>query len=84
MPTLSADVARSSDAVREAYELKMIELIKKMSSVLGGSPAERERKAWTVLIMMIGAVSVARALPAGKNSEKVLKTALKAAIAMVG
>lgn len=61
----------------------MTEFMKKMSSVLEGSPAERESKAWTVLIIMIGAVSVARALPAGKNSEKVLKTALKAAIAIV-
>jgi AcrR family transcriptional regulator len=84
MPTLSADVARSSEGVREVYERKMIELIKKMSSVLEGSAADRERKAWTVLILMIGAVSIARALSSDKNSEKVLKTALKAAIAMVG
>jgi TetR/AcrR family transcriptional regulator, transcriptional repressor for nem operon len=83
MPTLSADVARSSDAVREAYERKMTALIKKMSSVMEGSSAERESKAWTVLIIMIGAVSISRALPADKNSEKVLKTALKAALAIV-
>lgn len=83
MPTLSADVSRSGAAVREVYELKMTELIKKMSTVMQGSPADRERKAWTVLITMIGAVSIARALPDGKNAEKVLKTALKAAISMV-
>ncbi|PNG26775.1 TetR/AcrR family transcriptional regulator [Methylocella silvestris] len=83
MPSLSSDVARSSDAVREVYERKMTELMKKMSSVMGGLPAERETKAWTILIVMIGAVSIARALPAGKSAEKVLKTALKAAIEMV-
>lgn len=83
MPALSADVARSSDAVRQAYERKMIELIKKMTSVMEGSPVDRERKAWTVLIIMIGSVSIARALPSDKISEKVLKTALKAAVSMV-
>lgn len=83
MPTLSADVSRSSPAVRNAYQHKMTELIQKMSSVMGGPSSQRESKAWTVLSLMIGAVSVAQALPAGDNADKVLKAALDAAISIV-
>ncbi len=83
MPTLSADVSRSSAAVRKTYQRKMSDLIRKMSLVMGGTPSEREGKAWTVLSLMIGAVSVARALPAGDSAEKVLKAALDAAISIV-
>lgn len=83
MPTLSADVSRSSAAVRKIYQRKMTELIRKMSLVMRGSPSERESKAWTMLSLMIGAVSVAQALPAGDSAEKVLKAALDAAIAII-
>jgi TetR/AcrR family transcriptional regulator, transcriptional repressor for nem operon len=59
MPALSADVSRSSSSVREAYQRNMKELIRKMAQVLAGAPADREKKAWTILAMMVGAVSVA-------------------------
>ena len=83
MPTLSADVSRSSASVRKAYQRRMTDLIRQMSLVMGGPPSHRESKAWTVLSIMIGAVLVARALPAGDNAEKVLKAALDAAISIV-
>jgi TetR/AcrR family transcriptional repressor of nem operon len=83
MPTLSADVSRSSASVRKAYQRKMTDLIRQMSLVMGGPPSDRESKAWTVLSIMIGAVLVAQALPAGGNAEKVLKAALDAAISTV-
>jgi len=36
----------------------------------------REKKAWTILAMMIGAVSVAQALPLAKSQSKILEAAL--------
>src|SRR5258708_1500189 len=84
MPTLSADVSRSNSSVREAYQRNMKELIRKMAQVLAGTPADQEKKAWTILAMMVGAVSVAQALPAGKEADKILEAALESAISIIG
>jgi TetR/AcrR family transcriptional repressor of nem operon len=83
MPTLSADVSRSGASIRKAYQRKMTDLIGKMSLVMGGPSGGRESKAWTVLSLMIGAVSIARALPAGDTADKVLQAALDTAISIV-
>jgi TetR/AcrR family transcriptional regulator, transcriptional repressor for nem operon len=82
MPTLSADVSRSSAAVRDAYRRSMKELIRKMSKVLAGTPAEREKNAWAIVAMMTGAVLVAQALPAGKEADKIIEAALERAVSM--
>jgi TetR/AcrR family transcriptional regulator, transcriptional repressor for nem operon len=82
MPTLSADVSRSSASVREAYRHGMKELIRKMSKVLTGTSAEREKKAWTMVAMMIGAVLVAQALPPGKEAEKIIESVLERAMSI--
>lgn len=83
MPTLSADVSRSNSAIRETYRQRMSALISKMSQALGGEPQDRERKAWAILAMMVGAVSIAQALPAGDEANKVIEAALESAISVV-
>jgi TetR/AcrR family transcriptional regulator, transcriptional repressor for nem operon len=98
MPTLSADVSRSDSAVRDVYRQRMAGLIEKMSRVLGDESQEPERhepagpknekeetekKAWTILAMMVGAVLVAQALPDGGEANKVLEAALESAISLV-
>jgi TetR/AcrR family transcriptional repressor of nem operon len=83
MPSLSADVSRSNAAVRKAYQRKMGELIERMSRAMAGTPAQKEKQAWSVLAMMVGAVTIARALPDGKEANKLLKAALENAIALV-
>lgn len=82
MPTLSADVSRSKASVRQAYQLSMKELIRKMAQLLPGTPSNREKKAWTILALMVGAVSVAQALPAGKEADKILEAALERSISI--
>jgi TetR/AcrR family transcriptional regulator, transcriptional repressor for nem operon len=82
VPTLSADVSRSSASVRKAYQRSMKEFIRKLSKVLAGAPADREKKAWTIMAMMVGAVLVAQALPPGKEAEKIIEAALERAIAI--
>jgi TetR/AcrR family transcriptional regulator, transcriptional repressor for nem operon len=83
MPTLSADVARSGDSVREAYRARMQELIGKTARAVGGDAREAEQRAWSVLALMVGAVSVARALPAGPEAQAMLDAALQRAIAVI-
>jgi TetR/AcrR family transcriptional regulator, transcriptional repressor for nem operon len=83
MPALSADVARSGEAVRETYRLRMRELIAKTAGVIGGDTGEAERRAWTIVVLMVGGVSIARALPEGPEAGAVLEAALQQAVAMI-
>lgn len=61
MPTLSADVARSGTATRQTYERKIAELAQRVAELLDG--ADRERRAWSIVALLVGAVSIARAMP---------------------
>jgi TetR/AcrR family transcriptional repressor of nem operon len=84
MPTLSADVARASPAVRETYRLKMTDLIRKLSSVLDGNESDRERRAWSIVAIMFGAIGIARAMPAGDDADRAMEHALDTAVSLVG
>jgi TetR/AcrR family transcriptional regulator, transcriptional repressor for nem operon len=83
MPTLSADVARSGDTVRDAYRRRMRELVGKIARALGGEARSADSRAWTIVTLMVGAVSVARALPEGAEARAILDTALQRAIALI-
>jgi TetR/AcrR family transcriptional regulator, transcriptional repressor for nem operon len=83
MPTLSADVARSNPQIRAAYEHKMLELVRKMSNVLDGAAPDREKRAWSVISVMVGAIAISRAMPDGEEAGQVLDSALQTAIALI-
>jgi TetR/AcrR family transcriptional repressor of nem operon len=83
MPTLSADVARSGEAVRETYGRRMRELVDKIARVVGGEARDAEKRAWSVVTLMVGAVSIARALPAGPEARAALDAALQQAVALI-
>jgi AcrR family transcriptional regulator len=84
MPTLSADVARASPAVRETYAERMKVLVDKMKKIVGGDEAERERHAWSIIALMVGAVSIAQAMADSKCAESALRAALETASALIG
>ncbi|MBV9461441.1 MAG: TetR/AcrR family transcriptional regulator [Bradyrhizobium sp.] len=83
MPTLSADVARANPLVRVTYERKMLELVRKMANVFDGPETEREQRAWSIIAMMVGAITISRAMPDGKAAARALDSALQCAIAFV-
>ncbi|MFG1396704.1 TetR/AcrR family transcriptional regulator [Roseixanthobacter pseudopolyaromaticivorans] len=84
MPTLSADVARASPAVRETYKLKMLELICKVSTVLGGAEEDREQRAWSIVAMMVGSIGISRAMPDGDAANCAIEHALETAVSLIG
>jgi TetR/AcrR family transcriptional regulator, transcriptional repressor for nem operon len=84
MPTLSADVARASPAVQETYQLRMTDLIEKITAVLGGPEGTRERRAWNIVALMVGAIEIARAMPDGDEANSAMAHALQAAISLIG
>jgi len=83
MPTLSADVARSNPQIRAAYKRKMLELVRKMSNVLDGAGPGREKRAWSIIAMMVGAIAISRAMADGEQADRVLDSALQSATALI-
>jgi TetR/AcrR family transcriptional regulator, transcriptional repressor for nem operon len=83
MPTLSADVARSNPQIRAAYERRMLALVDKMSNVLDGEGRDRERRAWSIIALMIGAIAISRAMPDGEAADQALDAALQTATALI-
>jgi TetR/AcrR family transcriptional regulator, transcriptional repressor for nem operon len=81
-PTLSADVARASSAVRETYRGRMTELVRKVAAVLEGDEAGRERRAWSIVAMMVGAVGIARAMSDGQDAHRAITNTLETALAL--
>ena len=84
IPTLSADVARSGDAIREIYQQRMDELIGKIAPLMKGPRSAREKKAWSLLSMMVGSMVIARAMPDKKQAAKAIDSALESALESVG
>lgn len=84
IPTLSADVARSGVATRKIYQQRMDEFIGKIASLMKGAPGAREKKAWTLLSMTVGAVLIARAMPDNDQAAKAIDSALESALESVG
>jgi TetR/AcrR family transcriptional repressor of nem operon len=84
MPTLSADVARANPDVRETYQIKMTELVRKVAAVLGGAEEDRTRRAWSIVAMMVGAIGIARAMPDGEAAGESVRSVLASALDLVG
>lgn len=77
MPALSADVSRASDAVREAYERRMAALVELLTPAMPGSPPEQAEAAWALVASIVGAVTIARALPSAERSQAIRAATLR-------
>jgi TetR/AcrR family transcriptional repressor of nem operon len=80
MPALSADVARAGDSVQEAYARRIEHVVALLAPAMDGSPKERQERAWALVAAIVGAVTIARALPSGAQSQAVLDATLASAI----
>ena len=83
MPTLSADVARASPKIRATYRRRMLAFVRKMSKILDGAEPEREKRAWSIVAIIVGAIAISRAMPDGKEAAQALDSALQTAIALI-
>ncbi|WP_255360734.1 TetR/AcrR family transcriptional regulator [Mycobacterium sp. 852002-53434_SCH5985345] len=63
MPALSADVARAEAPVKDAYERKMRATVDRVAELLDGSRSDRQRRAWSILALMVGSIVISRAIP---------------------
>jgi TetR/AcrR family transcriptional repressor of nem operon len=84
MPALSADVSRAQPSVKEAYERKISTLAHRIASVLDGDPSDRERRAWSIVALMVGAVTISRAMTdEGESRATAIDAARRTAISLV-
>ncbi|MEV4599935.1 TetR/AcrR family transcriptional regulator [Amycolatopsis sp. NPDC049253] len=83
MPALSGDVSRASDAVRETYERRMAALVELLTPAMPGAQEEQTERAWALVASVVGAVTIARALPPGERSRAVRAATLRCVTAAI-
>jgi AcrR family transcriptional regulator len=84
MPALSADVSRARPSVQEAYERKISTLVQRIASVLDGDPADRERRAWSIVALMVGGIAISRAMTdEGESRAAAIDAARSTAISLI-
>jgi hypothetical protein len=62
----------------------MDELVAKIASLMKGPRNAREKKAWSLLSMMVGSMVIARAMPDKKQAAKAIDSALESALEAAG
>jgi len=81
MTTLSPEVARTTPKLRAIYEAKVQEIVLLMAEGLAGdSKDECVSRAWAVLGILIGGLTLARAVESGGTAERISASIKDAAI----
>jgi TetR/AcrR family transcriptional regulator, transcriptional repressor for nem operon len=68
MPALSADVSRAQPPVKDAYARKMTALVDRIAGLLDGDASDRNRRAWSIIALMVGAIVISRGIPEQSES----------------
>jgi AcrR family transcriptional regulator len=68
MPALSADVSRAQPKVKDAYQRKMTALVDRIADLIDGDEPDRQRRAWSIVALMVGAILISRGIPEQNES----------------
>jgi len=80
MTSLSPEVVRSDSKIKLVYETKMEKIIEIMANGLtGDSEEERQNKSWTILGLLIGGLTITRAVD-NQNKANAIADSVKAAV----
>ncbi len=83
LQSLSGDVARMSEPVRRMYQNKLAQIAAAIASGMPGANQQRHDKAWALLSLLTGAVTLARAGVDKAQSEAIATGARAMAMALV-
>jgi TetR/AcrR family transcriptional repressor of nem operon len=85
MPALSADVSRADAPVKDAYQRKMSALVTRIAELLDGGESDRQRRAWSIVALMVGSIVISRGLP-DQNEPRTaaIDSALRTASSLIG
>lgn len=82
LPSFAPEVARASPDLRSAFEAELLRVVATVADGLGEGPADaREARAWTVLTLLSGGVSLARALSDQTAVDRLIGALLPAVLA---
>lgn len=85
MTTLSPEVVRAEPEFHSVYEKKMKIIANLVANGLkGGSRGERLSRAWAMLGILIGGLTMSRAVKSGKAAEEIATSIRTAAISVAG
>lgn len=85
MTTLSPEVVRTKPELHEIYQDKMIEIVELMArGLIGSSHEECLSKAWAVLGILIGGLTMARAVASIKTADQIAISIINAAVNAAG
>jgi TetR/AcrR family transcriptional regulator, transcriptional repressor for nem operon len=84
MPALSADVSRAQPPVKDAYARKVTALVDRIAGMLDGDASDRNRRAWSIVALMVGSIVISRGIPEQSQSRTApLDSALSTASALI-
>jgi AcrR family transcriptional regulator len=85
MPALSADVSRADAPVKDTYQRKMSALTTRIAELLDGDESDRQRRAWSIVALMVGSIVISRGLPDQSESRTAaIDSALSTASSLIG
>jgi len=80
LQSLSSEVARADDETRQAYETQLCAIIEAVAAGLEGRPKARREEATALLAMLVGGVTLARAVQDPAISNDIATAVRKAAL----
>ena len=84
MPALSADVSRAQPPVKDAYQRKVTALVDRIAGLLDGEASDRNRRAWSIVALMVGSIVISRGMPEQSETRTApLDSALSTASALI-
>jgi len=85
MASLTSEVIRGEDGLKPIYQEKMAKIASLMADGLdGGTPSEREARAWATLSTLIGGLNVVRAMESEGIADTIAESIKTAAIGLAG
>jgi TetR/AcrR family transcriptional regulator, transcriptional repressor for nem operon len=82
---LSADVARADAPVKNAYQRKLTAYVDRIAELLDGHSSDRQRRAWSILALMVGSIVISRGIPEGSEFRTApIESALTTACKLIG
>jgi AcrR family transcriptional regulator len=83
LPSLSAEIERADPAIRADYEVELRQVMEAVALGLPeGTETERQARAWVLLSLLTGGVTLARAVPSQATSKEIA-AAVESAVLMV-
>jgi TetR/AcrR family transcriptional repressor of nem operon len=80
LQSLSSEVARADDETRQAYETELGSIIEAVAAGLEGKPKARREEATALLALLVGGVTLARAVRDPAISDEIAAAVRKAAL----